>query len=771
MKIFKSAARRAVLGVVACACALPAYAAVDEIVVTARKRNESALTVPISVTAIPAAQLEKQGANDIEDLEGLAPNIVIDPVRAGPQGAAIAIRGVSFEDIEKSFDPAVGVVLDGVYLGTNTGQLLNFFDFESIEVLRGPQGTLFGKNTTGGVINVRRTRPTGEWGVRGQVSYGSKERNDYRLVANFPIWGDKVAGKGFFMATNYGGHVYNVTAQEKRGDSENRNYGLTLQFKPTSKLQALVTVEKIRDWAQVDLAPVSSTPSPEAILSINNGPEILALLTAGDVDGALSAGLKNAFVPNVICIGSQAGASFSPPEECDRNSDEDLYTTYAEVDGYSYYDLFIAQGNIGYALTDDWSTDLVVGWRSSEEYVLQDFDSSSANFFWTERPQDYEQLSVEARVQGPVSDWLHLTAGAYYWYSFYHIDFALNFLGSEPTTNTFDHNVHAYAAFFDTDISITKKVKLAIGGRYTIEEKDAKLFIPPSATASGGEADKSESWAEFTPKASLSWQIEDTTLLYGSYARGFRSGGFNGRALTPESVGPYDPEFVDSYEIGYKTLTFGSKLALNAAAFYTDYTDKQEEIVRLVEGVAANPQETVVLNVASARIWGLEMDASAELFENFNMLVAVGYLNAEYQEFMKDLDGDGVEDDATSLEMRRTPDWTWSVSGTYLIPMNKGNAAFNVTYRYIDPYQTVITSDLDDPNVNDRRMTTKAQNQLSANITVSREIGEAEMKLSLWGRNLLNERGLAAGLEVAGLFAFAGARPPRMFGAELSFTY
>ena len=139
-----------------------ASASEDEnvIIVTGRLRGDEALQdVPLAVTVVSPEQLAAQAALTIEDVEGLSPNLVIDPVGAGPGGGAISLRGVSFEDIEKSFEPTVGVVIDGVFIGTNTAQLTNAFDFEQIEVLRGPQGTLFGRNTIGGVINVQRSRP------------------------------------------------------------------------------------------------------------------------------------------------------------------------------------------------------------------------------------------------------------------------------------------------------------------------------------------------------------------------------------------------------------------------------------------------------------------------------------------------------------------------------------------------------------------------------------------------------------------------------------
>ena len=149
------------------------------IVVTGRLRgNESVQDVPLAVTVVSPEQLGAQGALNIEDVETLAPNVVIDPVGAGPGGGAISIRGVSFQDIEKSFEPTVGVVIDGVFIGTNTGQLTNAFDFEQVEVLRGPQGTLFGRNTIGGVINIRRSRPTKEFGARAEVTLGNFGREE-----------------------------------------------------------------------------------------------------------------------------------------------------------------------------------------------------------------------------------------------------------------------------------------------------------------------------------------------------------------------------------------------------------------------------------------------------------------------------------------------------------------------------------------------------------------------------------------------------------------
>ena len=213
------------------------------IVVTGRLRgDESVQDVPLAVTVVSTEQLGAQGALNIEDVETLAPNVIIDPVGAGPGGGAISMRGVSFEDIEKSFEPTVGVVIDGVFLGTNTGQLTNAFDFEQVEVLRGPQGTLFGRNTIGGVINIRRSRPTKEFGLKAEVTLGNYGREEYNAVLNVGD-GDVFGLKLFGYDRTFDGYYDNVTLGVDAGSNSNTNIGGTLLFEPTPDLEILLTAE------------------------------------------------------------------------------------------------------------------------------------------------------------------------------------------------------------------------------------------------------------------------------------------------------------------------------------------------------------------------------------------------------------------------------------------------------------------------------------------------------------------------------------------------
>jgi iron complex outermembrane recepter protein len=217
----------------------------------------------VAVTAISPTELANAAAPDIRDLVGRTPNLVIDPVNAGPSAAAVSIRGISFEDIEKSFDPAVGVLIDGVYIGTNTGQLLDFFDFESIEVLRGPQGTLFGRNTTAGVISIQRTKPTGEFGVRAKATIGDYGRRELRTVVNLPKLGDALSLKGFWLHTEGDDYYDNVTLGEDHGGRRYDNYGLTARIE-IGDLEVVATYDRVNERTEIDTA---STSRPARISS------------------------------------------------------------------------------------------------------------------------------------------------------------------------------------------------------------------------------------------------------------------------------------------------------------------------------------------------------------------------------------------------------------------------------------------------------------------------------------------------------------------------
>ncbi len=737
---------------------------VDDIIVTARRRAESIQDVPVAVSAISPAQLENAAAPDIRDLVGRTPTLVIDPVAAGPGGAAIAIRGISFEDIEKSFDPAVGVLIDGVYIGTNTGQLLEVFDFESVEVLRGPQGTLFGRNTTAGVVNIRRTRPTGELGLRMLGTVGDYGRRDLRTVVNLPALAGAVSTKLFWLHLESDDFYNNQTLGKDFGGRRYDNFGVTFRIEH-GPLELELTYEHERERTELDQAALSTTPN----------------LARPVPPGALN--------PDLIClrvpVPLPGGTIFVrptgiPDAQCDRNTKDDLYTTFSNVAGFIRNDAdhvtVNARVDVGAGLT----LDSVTGWRGNREQVRQDFDSTSINFFDTLRLQSYRQFSQELRLSGNIGETIDFVAGLYYFRSAYKLDqntffgpFLQQNAGLPPRGgNRVDHSSQSVALFADVQWRITDAIRLSVGGRQTWDEKrivNDVLKTRNPALIARGEAD----WSQFSPRASIDIRPVDDLLLYGSFARGYRAGGFNGRGQTINAARtPYNPETVDSFELGLKAGLFDNRMTVAVAAFRSDYKDKQEEVV-----FAAPPpvgQETLVVNAAEATIKGLEIEARVAPVEGLEIYGALGLLDAKYKRFDTRValpDGSFLPVDASTRRLRRAPDTTAAIGASWTIPVGPGDLLLNGSYRYSSDYQTTIVGDPLDLGRNDPRGLAQPRDLVDAAATYRFDAGGVRWRLGIFGRNLLDNRGLNSALPVGGLFTFGAARPPRTWGGELGVEF
>ena len=711
---------------------------VEEVIVSARRRTESVQDAPVAVTAISPSQLEGAASPNIQDLEGLTPNLVIDANNVTPNSASIAIRGISFEDIEKSFDPAVGVLLDGVYLGTNNGALLNFFDFSSVEVLRGPQGTLFGRNTTGGVINIRRSRPTGEFGGKFRAAFGSYGRQDFKAVLNAPLVEDKLAAKLFYFSSDFDGFYHNVTKNRRTGRNKSESFGVSVLATPSDAFDLLLTAEHGHDGGEVVVTPY------------NRATDLICLQLPVGPGGSL---VRVTGIPAI---------------ECSARQPKDLYTAYSNGSDATSLSRDALTVEANWRL--GWTTlTSVTGYIETDEDTNWDVDATSIDFFTTQRVQDYYQFSQEFRAAGDLSDSVNYVAGLYYFYSQYSLLQRSRFgafLGGGTPTQFADHNAQSYAAFADVDWKLTERLRLSLGGRYTSDHK--KLH---NRFLGGFNVSASETWSELTPRVALDYRFTEDMLGYASFTRGYRSGGYNGRASTVlSSTTTYDPEKVDSYELGLKTSAFDRRLTFNVAAFYTKYNDKQEETVVPTPG-GATAQETIVTNAASATIKGLEFELAAVPVENLTVRASLGLLDAEYDQFPSRSTA-GVPIDLSTLTMRRTPDATGSLSADYRIETEAGDFVLSGQYRYIDRYQTTLSRA---PGVipfqNDPRGLTDVQNNVEASLSWSRQLAGGRFSAQFWGRNLLNDKGLSSALPVAGLFTFGGVRPPRTYGIEIGYEF
>lgn len=695
-------------------------AGLEEIVVTARKKSENMQDVAISVSAMTQSEIERQFSTDIRDLASISPNIIIDDTSQAPgTNASIYIRGIGVSDVEKNFDPAVGVVVDGVFLGQNTGSIARALDLESVEVLRGPQGTVFGRNTIGGVIKLERTKPTGEFGGKVRASYGNYDTLTLDALLNFPV-GENIAVKLTGTYSKQGeGYFYNATVDRDQGRNKYTSLGFNILFSPTEDIELEYTHN--RERTDQDQPPILNVGREGDVFCDGFG-----YCTTGNelpISGDRYVTLMNDDIPGLF----------------DATFDADTHIVELRWD-----------------LSESMHFDYIFGDWSSAEVTTGDWDATPETLFHTYRPAEYSQQSHEARLafdnDGPFS----AVAGVYLWDSEYEIRLRslIGFTAIYPEhidiPQTTKQTTKSAAIFFEADYDFSDKLKFTVGGRYGKDKKTTDQSASLVATAN-------VSWEKFTPKVALTYKINDDTMVFGTFSRGYRSGGFNGRVDSfLAATLPYDPETVDNFEIGFKADLLDNTLRLNGTVYRMDYKDKQEEIQ--IPSAGGTGQATVVVNAATARMQGIELDAMLVPMEGLTIRANIGILDAKYIDFV--FDGPTGPVDYSHLNLRRAPKLTSNLSFNYDWAVGEGMATVGAGWHIMGPYETDFFNKpfLTNPS---------AQHMINANIGYS--IGNAQ--INVYGRNLAKEDGYTIGFQVANLWAYAAPRNPRTYGIEVNYRF
>lgn len=737
------------------------------IIVTARRRSETLQSTPVAITAVNTAMLESKAAVNIGDLQGAAPGLLITQQNSGAQAANISIRGLTYADIEKSQTPTVGVVVDGVTIGTNTGQLQDAFDVAQIEVLRGPQGTLFGANTIGGVINITRSKPTMEPGAKAEFSYGRWNTMSLKAIANYGD-GDTWGVKAFYFHNETDGFYRNVTRNTNAGWSVGNTVGGSLLFKPAgSGFDAQLTVEHV------------SQKFDPVVSNLTNSTE-------------------------VFC-------GFIPERECNRNNTTDLYTTFGDY-AESTYNAPDATLEMNYDLGGVKLTS-ITGWRHSKEAQTQDFDGSSTDLYYVDRRQHYTQWSQELRAAGNLFDGFDYVVGGYFFSSKYDLtqwSRVFGFDSSTPPTkfDTAAQHVEgktkSYAFFGDFNWAFAPGFRLSFGGRFSHDNKklsngfaDGVLLDPDnldlSKIALVGKGDAS--FNKFTPKVGIDWRPTQDLMVYASWSRGYRSGGFSPRAATAATAStPFQPETVDAYEVGVKLAAFDRKLELNLAGFVSDYKDMQQNLT-VPGGPTGN--QTITGNVpGGALIKGIEVDGTVRVTENFKLTGSIAVMDSHFRNFVtcgayaggavatNDCGTGLVPFDYSKNRLIYAPDFTASLSAEYTLPTSFGDVSANVGWRHISPYDEQLSAASLTPTLNgdgeatritvegnDPRVRTTTQDLVDAALTFNFDFDNTKAYVRVFGRNLLNEKTTTHAFTVAGLWSFGMALEPRTYGATLGVKF
>ena len=720
--------------------------ALEEVVVTARKRAESIQDVPVAVTALSAGQIERGIINSVVDLKKLAPNVELIAQPFAGAALSASIRGVGLDDLEKTFEPTVGVSIDGVFLASTAGANVDLFDIESVEVLRGPQGTLFGRNTVGGVININRTKPTKEFGVKLQATFDEFNRQDFQAMVNIPLGergGIKVAGRSLQSDA----FTDNVTRGENPDNRDLVNSTVSVLYDFTDNFSAQFTWDNYNDNSRlVDQINITSIPYNGFGFF---GPDYQDV-TSGDLSAA-----------------------------------NDYKTTYS---GGKFYSTI--QGN-NYALTLNGSAgnhDIkfitskmetkeqmdICSWGApitgQTAFVLFPFGTGTENnpsgdpcFFPVLRDQEFEQASSELQVTSDFDGPFNYVAGLYYMTS------DAPFVSGPVQIIESLQELEARAIYGEVIWNITENWGLTAGGRYTEEEKD--FSVTAGAFPNGQDFFFEDD--EFTYRLVLERKL-DFGMIYASYSTGFRSGGFNSRGTTPNTVGPYESETVDSLEFGLRSQFFDDRVTLNLTYFDSTYEDKQEAVVTAGDGSfiyngqpedCGGPTCTFIFNAGEVDNSGLEIEAMALVTDGLTLRAAIGTLDSEYSKF----DYAGV-DIADIANVTWAPELTAALGAEWLLNIGAGQLALNANFKYTDEAWGRTDWTTYDPATGPK-MLVDSYEVLDVSATYTRDMGRGMLTLRVYGTDILEDGGRLARPFDAGAFAFADIVPRRTLGATIGYEF
>jgi iron complex outermembrane receptor protein len=641
----------------------------DEIIVTARRREENLLDVPIAVSAFSGEALELRGALDLTDIGNITPNTTLETSRGSNSTLSAFIRGIGQQDPVSGFEPGVGIYLDDVYLNRPQAAVLDIYDVERIEVLRGPQGTLYGRNTIGGAVKYVTKRLPQEFALSARATVGTYDQADGVLTMSAPI-GDIVRVGGSVARLSRGGfgdnlttglENYNKDVWAARGTLELGGYG------------APVSVRISGDYSHDKSDP-------------RGGHRIIPGLLSG--------------APVLDNVFDTRGGLVDPKQD---------------IEAYG-----LAM-NISVDLSDSLTLRSISAWRKDDTLTPIDFDALPAadvdvpGGYFNEQVSQEVQLLVDA---GPFSGMV----GAYYLDATADTLFDVRLFTTLSGLTAFTNaavDTETYAVFGDFTYDLSEQLSLSVGGRYTWDKRTANIlrqnylgggspFFGGAGVAFGAASTNfsgQRDFKKFTPRISLSFKPTPDDNIYASFSQGFKGGGFDPRGVganAPDLNGngirgendevaaflSFRPESVDSYEVGYKGNAFDGGLTYALAGFYADYTDVQipGSVACIVSGLPSFCG--VTSNAGKATFKGVELEFNARLGESvardgdrLNLLGAVGYIDAKFDQYISNI-ASVPTDVAAFRDVQNTPSWTASATLAYMTPVGAGRLNLGTTVSY-----------------------------------------------------------------------------------------
>ncbi len=665
----------------------------EEITVTAQKVEQNLQSTPVSVTAMTAQMMSDMGVNNIREVERFTPNLLASPgFSGGDSDANFFIRGIGQIDFVVTSDPGVGLYIDGVFIGRTVGGALDTADVERVEVLRGPQGTLFGKNTIGGAVNVITKMPSDEPGGYVEATVGNFGRTDGQFSANMPITDTFFARVSGSMRHN-DGFAKRVIDGEDVGNSNDVSGRLALRWLASETVDVLLSADVTKRRANI--------AAHSNIITRASGAGNTFLADTG---------------LNVLDFGPSADPRKINTTSVRPNDDLNVFGT---------------SGTIKWDLGDA-ELKSITAYRKMDQVSAADFDGTVLVFNDQEIYIDQKQFSQEIQINGvSFDDQLQWIAGVYYMneksyqqtINYGQSGIAAGFLPDGRRETSINLTTNNFAAYGQATFHVTDQLGLTGGIRWTHEKKKASVFnersfiggVQQPATFVG-----EETWNNLSPRLAVEYQATDDLLAYASVTRGFKSGSFNGRPDRAAGFIPYDPEKVTAFEAGFKSEMLDRRVRLNASAFLTKY-----KAIQLLTGTIDDIGTLFfpVANAGDLEIRGFEAELQARPVEDLSIFASIGYADEKWTDIY-----DGpfpvVTEDTRLPSMSH---WNLVVGGQYNVMLGDfGSLLLGGDWSYRSSYYHTTT--------NSDNIKEDGYGLLGAHAVI--EPANANWSLTFWGKNL-----------------------------------
>ena len=726
---------------------------IDEVVVTAQKRSQSVQDVPITISAFDADDIEALGITSSGDIAPFVSNLEIGLPSGRGNQPLISIRGVGLNDFNTNNSGPNGIYVDEVYISSPSAQTFAVFDLERIEVLKGPQGTLYGRNTTGGAINYIAAKPTDDLSVTLRQSIASFSTYQTEGAVSGPL-GDRVKGRLAFSANSSDGFSKNLlTGEDVNGAGDFAGRGI-VTFDPTDKLSLRLTVQG---------GKVDTLPTEYRFLGATDG--------AGGV----------CTTPQIVagqCVDAYGYGGASDFYDGSYNRREHLRVDSLGGSLRADYDF------AGATLTS------ITAYDTNDKLHPEDTDTGPLRLLEIDYGVESKTFTQELRLAGG-NDARHWLAGLYFLdekldqdqsvFVFLDLDTLLG-AGAGDGVSQIGRSINnqktrSYAAFGQTDFAIAEDLRLTLGARYTSETKDfdahGQIAFQGVGAGSGVMGPFADIFAvkrdisddAFSGRIALDWKPAENTLVFGSVSTGYKSGGFNGGFLSSDpteaiaQLNPIRPETVIAYEAGFKWDGLDNRLRVNGAVFYYDYTDLQVfNLIPAVPGGTGFPVQ-VLDNAESATIEGAELEVIAQPTENLTLSANLGLLDAKVGHFVT-----GAGEDFTDNRLALSPKLKFSGVANYRIPLASNgeiNLQASASYRG-DQFFDIR---------NDPLLQQEAYWLVDARIGY--ETPNGRWSVAAFGRNLTGEKYVNFAVNLTSTFGLlqqtVGA--PRVGGVEVAYRY